>query len=434
MRVIDLIEKKKKGFSLKKEEIDFLLDNYLSKKIPDYQMSSFLMAVYFNGMEDDELSYFTLKMRNSGDLIDFKDIDKFLVDKHSTGGVGDKVTIILGPILSALGMATTKLSGKGLGHTGGTIDKFESIKNFSFSNTKEEVEKIANKTGIGLMGYSEKIVPLDKMLYALRDVTSTVDSIPLIASSIMSKKLAIESDIIILDVKVGDGAFMKNIEEARELSKKMVKIGKNLGRKTVAILTNMDEPLGVQIGNSNEIIEAIEALKGNWQKDVKEVIYNIVYIALKEKGEVSTFEEAEEKIDKVIKNSKALDKFKSFIRESGADDNIVNNYNLLPVAKNIIKVHSNKSGFVQKIHAEEIGKAAMLIGAGRSKKEDCIDHAVGITLNKKVGSCVEKGELLLEIHYNDSKNIKISEEMALNSFEINEKNIEENKVILEIIE
>ena len=320
MRAVDIIDKKKKRQELTKEEIDFLLEGYLAGTIPDYQMSAFLMAVYFNNMTKEELTYFTLKMRNSGDIITFDNLDYYLVDKHSTGGVGDKVTVVLGPILAALGMATAKLSGKGLGHTGGTIDKFESIENFKFSLTKEELVEVAGKTGVGLMGYSDNIVPLDKKIYELRDVTATVDSIPLIASSIMSKKLAIQSDLIILDVKVGDGAFMKTIEDARELSRRMVEIGNSVGRKTIAVLTNMDEPLGYNIGNANEIIEGIEALKGHWSADLKEVVYEIVYIALKHKGEVETFEEASKKIDEVIKNGKALEILKDFIDLVGEMD------------------------------------------------------------------------------------------------------------------
>lgn len=433
MRVVDLIDKKKRGNSLSNEEIDYLLDNYLLGNISDYQMSAYLMAVYFKGMEADELSYFTLKMKDSGDTISFTEIDRYLVDKHSTGGVGDKVTVILGPLLSALGMATTKLSGKGLGHTGGTIDKFESIKNFKFSNTREELVKIANSTGVGLMGYSDKIVPLDKKLYALRDVTATVDSIPLIASSIMSKKLAIQSDLIILDVKVGDGAFMKTIEDARKLSKTMVGIGNSLGRKTVAILTNMDEPLGTEVGNSNEIIEGIEALKGNWNSDVKEVVYNIAYIALKEKGQVSNFEEAEKIIDDVVRSGKALEIFKNFLKESGADENIANDYSLLPRAKNTISVYSEKEGYVSKIKAEDIGKSAMVIGAGRATKEDEIDHAVGITLYKKVGDKISVGDKIAEIHYNDEKNINSSKELLLRSYIIENDIIEKNSNVLEII-
>ena len=434
MRVVDIIDKKKKNNELTKAEIEFLLEGYLSGKVPDYQMSSFLMSVYFNNMTKAELTNFTLTMRDSGDTIFFDDLDHYLVDKHSTGGVGDKVTVVLGPILSAVGMATTKLSGKGLGHTGGTIDKFESIRNFKFSTTKEELVEVASKTGVGLMGYSDNIVPLDKKIYALRDVTATVDSIPLIASSIMSKKLAIQSDLIILDVKVGDGAFMKTIEDARELSRRMVEIGNSVGRKTIAVLTNMEEPLGYNIGNANEIIEGIEALKGNWSSDLKEVVYEIVYLALKHKGEVKTFEEASEKIDKVINNGRALELLKQFIELSGGDGEVVNNYELLPTPKSVLEVFAQEDGYVTKIKAEEVGKAAMVIGAGRATKEDEVDHAVGIELKKKVGDKVEKGDLIAEIYYNDDKNIESSKAMVLDAYVIGNEKIENIKNILEIIE
>ena len=434
MRVVDIIDKKKKNNELTKAEIEFLLEGYLSGKVPDYQMSSFLMSVYFNNMTKDELTNFTLTMRDSGDTIFFDDLDHSLVDKHSTGGVGDKVTVVLGPILSAVGMATTKLSGKGLGHTGGTIDKFESIRNFKFSTTKEELVEVASKTGVGLMGYSDNIVPLDKKIYALRDVTATVDSIPLIASSIMSKKLAIQSDLIILDVKVGDGAFMKTIEDARELSRRMVEIGNSVGRKTIAVLTNMEEPLGYNIGNANEIIEGIEALKGNWSSDLKEVVYEIVYLALKHKGEVKTFEEASEKIDEVINNGRALELLKQFIELSGGDGEVVNNYELLPTPKSVLEVFAQEDGYVTKIKAEEVGKAAMVIGAGRATKEDEVDHAVGIELKKKVGDKVEKGDLIAEIYYNDDKNVESSKNMLLDAYIIGNEKIENIKNILEIIE
>lgn len=434
MRVVDIIDKKKKNKELTKSEIEFLLDGYLAGTVPDYQMSSFLMAVYFNNMTKDELTNFTLTMRDSGDTIYFDDLDHYLVDKHSTGGVGDKVTVVLGPILSAVGMATTKLSGKGLGHTGGTIDKFEAIRNFKFSTTKEELVEVASKTGVGLMGYSDNIVPLDKKIYALRDVTATVDSIPLIASSIMSKKLAIQSDLIILDVKVGDGAFMKTIEDARELSRRMVEIGNSVGRKTIAVLTNMEEPLGYNIGNANEIIEGIEALKGNWSSDLKEVVYEIVYLALKHKGEVKTFEEAAEKIDEVIANGRALELLREFIELSGGDGEVVNNYELLPTPKSVLEVFSEEEGYVTKIKAEEIGKAAMVIGAGRATKEDEVDHAVGIELKKKVGDKVEKGDVIAEIYFNDEKNVQSSKAMVLDAYIIGNEKIENIKNILEVIE
>ncbi len=434
MRVVDLIEKKRDNHKLTEEEIKFLLDEYLDGNVPDYQMSSFLMATYFNDMTAEELLTFTITMRDSGDIIKFDDVDKFLVDKHSTGGVGDKVTVVLAPVLAALGMGTTKLSGKGLGHTGGTIDKFEAIKGFKFSSTRDELVKIANKTGIGLMGYSDKIVPLDKKIYSLRDVTGTVPSIPLIASSIMSKKLAIQSDVIILDVKVGDGAFMKDINQAKELAKRMIEIGKGAGRKVQVVLSNMDEPLGYAIGNANEIIESIEMLKGNCAEDLKEVVYTIVSLALKAKGEIKGLEEGKEKIDEVINNGTALARLKEFISESGGNGELVNDYTILPTPKSKLDVVSENVGFVQKIKAEEIGKAAMIIGAGRATKEDRIDHAVGIKILKKVGEKVEKGEKIAEIYYNDSKNVEESKNMILDAYIITDNKVEEPKAILEIIE
>ncbi len=434
MRIVDLIEKKREKEELTKEEIKFLLNEYLVGNVPDYQMSAFLMATYFNDMTAGELLEFTMTMRDSGDTVKFDDIDKFLVDKHSTGGVGDKVTIVLAPILSALGMGTTKLSGKGLGHTGGTIDKFESIKGFKFSKTRDDVVKIANKTGIGLMGYSDKIVPLDKKIYALRDVTATVPSIPLIASSIMSKKLAIQSDVIILDVKVGDGAFMKDIEHAKELARRMIEIGTGAGRKVKVVLSNMDEPLGYSIGNANEIIESIEMLKGNAPEDLKEVVYTIAELALKAKGEITELSEGIEKIDAVINSGLALSKLREFIAESGGNGDLVDDYSILPIAKNKMEVFSNKEGYVSKIKAEEVGKAAMIIGAGRATKEDEVDHAVGLKILKKVGDKIEKGEKIAEIYYNDAKNVEDSKNMILDAYVLQDEKVLEPKAILEIIE
>ena len=434
MRIVDLIEKKREKEELTKEEIKFLLNEYLVGNVPDYQMSAFLMATYFNDMTAGELLEFTMTMRDSGDTVKFDDIDKFLVDKHSTGGVGDKVTIVLAPILSALGMGTTKLSGKGLGHTGGTIDKFESIKGFKFSKTRDDVVKIANKTGIGLMGYSDKIVPLDKKIYALRDVTATVPSIPLIASSIMSKKLAIQSDVIILDVKVGDGAFMKDIDHAKELARRMIEIGTGAGRKVKVVLSNMDEPLGYSIGNANEIIESIEMLKGNAPEDLKEVVYTIAELALKAKGEITELSEGIEKIDDVINSGLALSKLREFITESGGNGDLVDDYSILPTAKNKMEVFSNKEGYVSKIKAEEVGKAAMIIGAGRATKEDEVDHAVGLKILKKVGDKIEKDEKIAEIYYNDVKNVEDSKNMILDAYVLQNEKVLEPKAILEIIE
>ncbi|BBM52102.1 pyrimidine-nucleoside phosphorylase [Leptotrichia trevisanii] len=434
MRIVDIIQKKRDNEKLSDKELEFLLNEYLAGNVPDYQMSVFLMAVYFNDMTQEELLKFTMLMRDSGDVIKFDEINRFLVDKHSTGGVGDKVTAVLSPILSALGMGNVKLSGKGLGHTGGTIDKFESIKGFKFSTTKEELIKIANETGIGLMGYSDNIVPLDKKLYSLRDVTATVPSIPLIASSIMSKKLAIHSDVIILDVKVGDGAFMKDLGQAKKLAERMIEIGKGAGRKVKVVLSNMDEPLGHSIGNANEIIEAIEFLKGNCADDLKEVVYTIVSLALKEKGEVRDFNEAKSKIDEVINNGSALKILGEFIEASGGNKELVNNYDLLPKAKSVMEVFSENDGYVKKIKTEEIGKAAMIIGAGRAKKEDEVDHAVGINIFRKVGEKVGKNEKIAEIYYNNDKNVQESRNMILDAFVLTKEEVEKPKAILEIIE
>ena len=434
MRIVDIIQKKRDKDELSDKELEFLLSEYLAGNVPDYQMSAFLMAVYFNDMTQEELLKFTMLMRDSGEVIKFDEINRFLVDKHSTGGVGDKVTAILSPILSALGMGNVKLSGKGLGHTGGTIDKFESIEGFKFSTTKDELVKIANKTGIGLMGYSDKIVPLDKKLYSLRDVTATVPSIPLIASSIMSKKLAIHSNIIILDVKVGDGAFMKDLGQAKKLAQRMIEIGKGAGRKVKIVLSNMDEPLGHSIGNANEIIEAIEFLKGNCADDVKEVVYTIVSLALMEKGEVKNFVEAKIKIDEVINNGSALKVLAKFIAASGGNKELINNYNLLPKAKSVMEIFAETEGYIKKIKTEEIGKAAMIIGAGRAKKEDNIDHAVGINIFRKVGEKVKKNEKIAEIYYNDDKNVEESKTMILDAFILTAEKTEKPKAILEIIE
>ena len=433
MRAVDIIQKKRDNEKLSDKEIEFLLSGYLAGDIPDYQMSAFLMAVYFNDMSQEELLKFTMLMRDSGDVIKFDEINRFLVDKHSTGGVGDKVTVVLSPILSALGMGNVKLSGKGLGHTGGTIDKFESIKGFRFSTTRDELVKIANKTGVGLMGYSDKIVPLDKKLYSLRDVTATVPSIPLIASSIMSKKLAIHSDVIILDVKVGDGAFMKNLELAEKLSERMIEIGKGADRKVRVVLSNMDEPLGHAVGNANEIIEAIEFLKGNYADDLKEVVYTIASLALKEKGEVKELEEAKKKIDKVINDGSALKILGEFIEASGGNKELVNSYDLLPKAKSVIEIFSKKEGYIKKIKTEEIGKAAMIIGAGRAKKEDEIDHAVGINIFKKVGEKIAKNEKIAEIYYNNGENVEESKNMILEAFVLTEEKVEKQKAVLKII-
>ncbi|MGL1892099.1 MAG: thymidine phosphorylase [Spirochaetaceae bacterium] len=432
MRIVDIIQKKRDGEILDNNEISFLLDEYLEGNVPDYQMSAFLMAVYYKGMEKVELKTFTEKMMNSGDIIDFDGVNKVLIDKHSTGGVGDKTTIALAPLFASFDIGTAKLSGRGLGHTGGTIDKFEAIKGFSFPQTKEELVDLVNKCGTGIMGYSDKIVPLDKKLYALRDVTATVSSIPLIAASIMSKKLAVHADGIILDVKTGSGAFMKDLKQAQELAKTMRDIGESMDRKVVTCITDMDQPLGFAVGNSLEIIEAIETIKGNGPKEFSYLVETLAAIGLQLKGDVKDLEKGREMVRDVIKSGKPVQMLKDFIEAAGGDPNVVDDYSILPTAKSSIVVMSTSAGFVNKIEAETVGKAAMVLGAGRATKEDIIDHAVGIVLNKKIGDVVKIDEEIGTIYYNDDTNLEDSINMLLGAYTIEETKGDVNDIVIEI--
>lgn len=432
MRAVDIIEKKRNGHTLSTQEIAWFLDEYLEGKVPDYQMSSFLMAVYFNGMEKDELREFTKKMIFSGDVIEFPGTHKFLIDKHSTGGVGDKTTIALAGLFAAFDIGTAKLSGRGLGHTGGTIDKFEAISGFHFPQTKEEMIEAINKTATGIMGASEKVVPLDKKLYALRDVTGTVMSIPLIASSIMSKKLAVYADGIILDVKVGSGAFMKNLDLARELAKSMLQIGESFDRKVVTVLTEMDQPLGYAVGNALEVVEAVETLKGRGPKDFTELCETLVAVALQIKGDVKTLEEGKEKVAEVLKSGKAVEKLKEFINYYGGNGNLVDDYTLLPQAKNVRVVLAKETGYVARIEAEEVGKAAMVLGAGRETKEDNINHAVGIILSKKIGDYVETGDVIATLYYDGDEKLESSLELLNGAYKYSPNKVEASPVVKEI--
>ncbi len=432
MRAVDIIEKKRDGHTLSTQEIAWFLDEYLEGKVPDYQMSSFLMAVYFNGMEKDELREFTKKMIFSGDVIEFPGTHKFLIDKHSTGGVGDKTTIALAGLFAAFDIGTAKLSGRGLGHTGGTIDKFEAISGFHFPQTKEEMIEAINKTATGIMGASEKVVPLDKKLYALRDVTGTVMSIPLIASSIMSKKLAVYADGIILDVKVGSGALMKNLDLARELAKSMLQIGESFDRKVVTVLTEMDQPLGYAVGNALEVVEAVETLKGRGPKDFTELCETLVAVALQIKGDVKTLEEGKEKVAEVLKSGKAVEKLKEFINYYGGNGNLVDDYTLLPQAKNVRVVLAKETGYVARIEAEEVGNAAMVLGAGRETKEDNINHAVGIILSKKIGDYVETGDVIATLYYDGDEKLESSLELLNGAYKYSPNKVEASPVVKEI--
>lgn len=400
MRMVDLIAKKRDGKELTTEEINFFIDGYTKGDIPDYQVSAMNMAIYFQDMSDRERADLTMAMVNSGETIDLSAIEGIKVDKHSTGGVGDTTTLVLAPLVAALDIPVAKMSGRGLGHTGGTIDKLESIEGFHVEISKDEFVNLVNQHKIAVIGQTGNLTPADKKLYALRDVTATVNSIPLIASSIMSKKIAAGSDAIVLDVKTGAGAFMKTVEDAKELAHAMVSIGNNVGRKTMAVISDMSQPLGAAIGNSLEVQEAIDALRGQGPKDLEELCLalgrQMVYLAQK----ADSLEDAEEKLKEVIRNGKALEKFKEFIQNQGGDPSVVDHPDRLPKAQYLIELPAQQDGVVAELVADEIGTAAMLLGAGRATKESEIDLAVGLMLNKKVGDAVKKGDSLVTIHAN----------------------------------
>lgn len=400
MRMVDIIIKKQNGKELTTEEIQFFVEGYTDGSIPDYQASALAMAIFFQDMSDRERADLTMAMVNSGETIDLSAIEGIKVDKHSTGGVGDTTTLVLAPLVAALDVPVAKMSGRGLGHTGGTIDKLEAIDGFHVELSKDEFIKLVNRDKVAVIGQSGNLTPADKKLYALRDVTGTVNSIPLIASSIMSKKIAAGADAIVLDVKTGAGAFMKTEEDAAELAKAMVRIGNNVGRQTMAVISDMSQPLGFAIGNALEVKEAIDTLKGEGPEDLHELVLTLgsQMVVLAKKAD--TLDEARTKLEEVMKNGKALGKFKDFLKNQGGDSSIVDEPSKLPQAAYQIDVPAKETGVVSEIVADEIGVAAMLLGAGRATKEDEIDLAVGIMLRKKVGDKVEKGEPLVTLYAN----------------------------------
>ena len=391
-RFVDLIQKKKNGETLTKEEIDFMITDYVAGKIPDYQMSAMLMAIYFNGMENEELAAFTLAMRDSGDLVDLSPIEGIKVDKHSTGGVGDKTTLIVGPIVAACGVPGAKMSGRGLGFTGGTLDKLESISGFRIDLSAQEFFETVKKTGISVIGQTGNLAPADKLLYALRDVTATVDSIPLIAASVMSKKLAAGSDKIVLDVTTGSGAFMKNTRDAKKLAKHMVAIGNHAGKETVAILTGMEEPLGFAIGNNMEVKEAIEVLKGGGPEDVKEVSVALAGMMLSLGLENVSHSQGKRMAKKALSSGQAFEKFKEMVQAQGGDIRYVEHPEFFERDAFEGEVLAAEDGFLSGMDTEKIGVAAGLLGAGRETKDSVIDMSAGIYLKKKIGDTVKKGE------------------------------------------
>ena len=419
MRMVDLIEKKRDGNELSKEEIEYIVTNYTNGKIPDYQVSALLMAIFYQDMTNEEITNLTLAIANSGDVIDLSSLEGIKVDKHSTGGVGDTTTLILAPLVASVGVTVAKMSGRGLGYTGGTLDKLEAIPGFQIELSDEEFVRIVNESKVAVIGQSGNLAPADKKLYALRDVTATVESLPLIASSIMSKKIAAGADAIVLDVTTGDGAFMKNIEDARRLAKTMTSIGKLANRETVAVISDMSEPLGEAIGNSLEVVEAIETLQGNGPEDLVEMCYALGSQMVVLAGKAKTTDEARMLLQEALESGKALAKFKEMIQNQGGDPAIVEHPERILTARYTMELPAKQSGVVSKIVANELGIAAMMLGAGRKTKEEDIDHAVGLKLHKKIGDTVTKGESLLTIYSNDEeitsviellyKNIEIGE-------------------------
>ena len=424
-----LLRKKRDGNRLKKEEIQYLINAYTKSKIPDYQFSAFLMAVYFQGMDFEETTHLTEAMLHSGKVLDLSDIKEPKVDKHSTGGVGDKVSLILAPLVASCGICVPMISGRGLGHTGGTLDKLESIPGFRTELTLQEFKKQLKKIGSAMIGQTAEIAPADKKIYALRDVTATVDSIPLITSSIMSKKLAEDLDGLVLDVKFGNGAFMQDFKKAKELAKTMIQIGRRSGVKVIALLTDMNNPLGDYIGNSLEVIEAIETLKGKGPKDLREVTFALAEAML----EIAKIKGGRGLLERKIVKGEALNTFKEIIAYQGGDVRIIKDYLRLPVARNKITVKAQKTGYVHNIDNLQIGMLLVKLGGGRLRKEDKIDPACGFKINKKIGDFVEKGETLIEIFGdNHSKAKSVAQEMQT-VFALHRKSCAPKKLICGIL-
>ncbi len=420
MRMYDVIKNKRDGKVLSKQEIDFFISGYVNGDIPDYQVSALLMAIYYKGMTIEETTNLTLAITNSGKTLSFDGIEGIRVDKHSTGGVGDKTSLVVAPIVASLGVKVAKMSGRGLGHTGGTIDKLESIPGYRTQLPLSEFKDIVNKVGLSIIGQTEELAPADKKLYALRDVTATIDSMPLIASSIMGKKLAADDDCIVLDVKTGSGSFMKSVEESEKLARLMVEIGKNAGKKIMAVISDMSSPLGYAIGNSLEVIEAIETLNGNGPKDFTEVCLvlasNILYLANK-----GTISECEEMCKQAISSGKALKTFYESVKLHGGNADLILNPNNFEKAKYSREVLATESGYITEINAEGYGTASLLLGAGRNTKEDKIDYLAGIILNKKLGDYVEKGEVLATFYTSNETLFSPAEQKFISSTKICDK-------------
>ncbi len=433
MRMYDIIDKKRLGNKLSKEEIAFFVNGYTEGSIPDYQASALLMAIAINGMDVEETTELTLLMAKSGEMLDLSVIKGVHVDKHSSGGVGDKTTLIIGPMVAALGIPVAKMSGRGLGHTGGTIDKLESIPGFNTSLSKETFFNNVNTLGLAVAGQTANLAPADKKLYALRDVTATVSSIPLIAASIMSKKLAAGADVIVLDVKTGSGAFMKTVDGAVELAHRMVDIGNNAGRKTFAIITDMNDPLGTAVGNALEVIEAIEALKGNGDAKLMEVVYTLASYMVFGAGTASSPEQARTMLEETIRSGKALETFAKFVKAQGGDDRFVFDTSLFKLGSVKEDLLSDTEGYITNILADEVGIASLILGGGREKKDDVIDPGVGIVIHKKTSDRVTVGEPIATLYANDTAKLEEAKKRLYGAFTFGSEKTIGYRTIYEII-
>ena len=434
MRMYDLIMKKRNGGILTAEEIDYMVMGYTKDKIPDYQMSAMMMAIYFQGMTEQETLDLTMSMANSGDTLDLSQIQGVKCDKHSTGGVGDKVSLILGPMAAAAGIPVAKMSGKGLGHTGGTIDKLEAISGFQTSMKQEAFIKQVNDIGIALVGQTAHLAPADKKIYALRDVTATVDNMSLIAASIMSKKLAAGAETIILDVKCGNGAFMKTFEDAKLLAETMVKIGNGAGRKTIAVISDMNEPLGYAVGNALEVAEAVEVLQGHGEPRLTELCLTLGSYMLYKTGLCQTVTEGYQKMNEVLTNHSAYEKFLSFVSAQGGDIECIKDTKKLIHAKYIVEIAAPKTGYISSIIAEEVGIAALMLGAGRETKESALDYSAGFRLMKKIGDKVVQGECIALLYANAEEKILPAKQRFLNAFSFSKEAVKKESLIKEIIQ
>ncbi len=432
--MIEIIKKKRNGVELSKEDFRFMIDGFVAGEIPDYQISAFLMAVYFKGMTENETAILTDVMMRSGDLIDLSEIEGIKVDKHSTGGVGDKTTLILAPLVAAAGVPVAKMSGRGLGHTGGTLDKLESIKGFSVDMSKEAFIENVKKYNIAVCGQNDNLVPADKKIYALRDVTGTVDNISLISSSIMSKKLACGADAIVVDIKVGEGAYMKTQEEAEDLAKMIIGIGSKMKRKVIAVISAMHEPLGLAVGNALEVKEAIDTLKGNGPADLNDLCLqlggHLLVLGKVAKNQV----EGTKKLEKLITSGAAFEKFKEMIKAQGGDLNVIDQPDLLPKTEFAQVFKSKKEGFISELNALDIGMASMKLGAGRATKDSKIDHGAGILLRKKIGDFVKKDEILATMFSNNQDGFEKAERLIDAAFKISKTKPRKNTLILKTIE